>query len=68
MKENSLTSRVVQRNTTPHIKTPQEAPKDSENFSPERIQDQVSTKSAVLIKILEREETTYYSRHWGINE
>jgi len=43
-------------------------PADPVDFSPEKIQDQASSKSTVLIQMLQREETTYYSRHWGINE
>jgi hypothetical protein len=38
------------------------------SLSPERIEDGATTTTQVLNEILEREETNYYSRHWGINE
>jgi len=74
MKENPVIDGVtdpaksMQRGTTPRGKAQKKPPVDPVDFSPEKIQDQASTKSTVLIKMLEREETTYYSRHWGINE
>jgi len=58
----------IQRGTTPRGKVQKKPPVDSSDFSPEKIQHQASSKSTVLIQMLEREETTYYSRHWGINE
>jgi hypothetical protein len=74
MKENAAVDGVADpakptpRSTTPRSKAPRKSPVAPVDFSPERIQDQASTKSTVLIKMLEREEATYYSRHWGINE
>jgi hypothetical protein len=74
MKENPSVGGVtnpakpIERSTTPRIKTQKKPPVDATSFSPERIKDQASTKSKVLIQMLEREEKTYYSRHWGINE
>ena len=74
MKENPVVDggnnpvKSIQRGTTPRGKMQNNPPVDSADFSPEKIQDQASTKSTVLIQMLEREQTTYYSRHWGINE
>jgi hypothetical protein len=41
---------------------------DSITFSPEGITNRAFTTTTVLTEILEREEKTYHSRHWGINE
>jgi hypothetical protein len=41
---------------------------DSIIFSPEGITNRASTTTKVLTEIVERQEKTYYSRHWGINE
>ena len=75
MKENPVVDGVTDpakplpRGTTPPSKPQKKkSSPDSLSFAPERIQAQASAKSTVLIQILEREETTYYSRHWGINE
>ena len=75
MKENPVVDGVtdpakpIPRGTTPPSKPQKKkSSPDSLRFAPERIQDQASAKSTVLIQILKREETTYYSRHWGINE
>jgi len=75
MKENPVASssadsaKAIQKGRASDvIKTRRKTSPDSVNFSPQRLQDQASTKSTVLIKMLEREEKTYYSRHWGINE
>jgi hypothetical protein len=58
----------MQRSTIPRGKAQKKPSVEPADFSPEKIQAQASSKSTVLIKMLEREETTYYSRHWGINE
>ena len=74
MKENPVGNAVsnpakpISRGTTPRGKVQKKPPADPVDFSPEKIQDQASSKSTVLIQMLQREETTYYSRHWGINE
>jgi hypothetical protein len=74
MKENPVVdgasdpTKTIQRGTTPRGKVQKKASVETADFSPEKIQAQASSKSTVLIKMLEREETTYYSRHWGINE
>ena len=74
MKENPVTREAIdpakplERRITPRNKTQKKSSVDRVNFSPEQIQAQASTKSTVLLQMLEREETTYYSRHWGINE
>ena len=41
---------------------------DSITLSPEGITKRAATTTKVLTGILERQEKTYYSRHWGINE
>jgi hypothetical protein len=38
------------------------------NLSLEGVTNRASTTTKVLTEILERQETTCYSRHWGINE
>jgi hypothetical protein len=73
MKENPVDGVIdpakdKQRGTTPRGKVRKKPAGDPVDFSPEKIKDQASSKSTVLIQMLEREDTTYYSRHWGINE
>jgi hypothetical protein len=74
MKENPVvdgandSTKPTQRGTSPRGKAQRRPSVEVADFSPEKIQAQASNKSTVLIKMLEREETTYYSRHWGINE
>ena len=41
---------------------------DSLTLSPEGITNRASTTTKVLTEILEHQEGTYYSSHWGINE
>ena len=41
---------------------------DSVSLSPEHIRDQTSTKTELLNEMLERDNRSYYQRHWGINE
>jgi hypothetical protein len=41
---------------------------ESITLSAEEITDRASTTTRVLTEIPERQEGTYYSRHWGINE
>jgi len=70
MKENPVVDGIIdpaKRGTTSRTEV-EKTPVDPVDFSPEKIQAQASSKSTVLIQMLERDETTYYSRHWGINE
>jgi hypothetical protein len=73
MKTNSLIAKATDpagpaQRITPWDKAEDKLRVDSLNLSPERITNQASTKTKVMTEILKHEETTYYSRHWGINE
>jgi len=60
-------AKPIQR-ITPWDKAEDKLQVDSIHLSQEGITNRASTTTKVLTEILKREETTYYSRHWGINE
>jgi hypothetical protein len=63
---NMKTTKQSNRRSSPREDT--KKPDDSISLSPERIRDGTSAKTELLNEMLERENRSYYLRHWGINE